>query len=212
MRRCPDYYNLPPGCTLETVVGICCKALKCISGTIVGSQLVPNTIGAYPIPFLSPTAAPGLRPGGTLAPGQTIPPYLTPVPGQTLAPGIVPGNTLAPGVTVPLNLTPAPGQTYAPMTTNPYTTPAPLIPGHTLAPGQTIPPYITPSPGNTFGPGIIPGQTLAPGVTVPSYLTPGPGQIYASNTNSPPLANSLYAVPQKLSKQESVFLSVILSK
>ncbi|KAK7493781.1 hypothetical protein BaRGS_00014922 [Batillaria attramentaria] len=186
--KCPDFYNMPPGCTLVAVAGQCCKSMKCDSGTITGSQTVPS-IGAYPIPYAVPTAAPGLMPGGTLAPGMTLPPYITPAPGMTFAPGIVPGATLAPGVTIPWYLTPAPGMTYAP---TPSTTPAPLAPGKTLPPNQTIPPYITPVPGQTFAPGIVPGQTLAPGVTVPFYLTPAPGQTYAPHPTNP------YAVPVPL--------------
>ncbi|PVD21494.1 hypothetical protein C0Q70_19668 [Pomacea canaliculata] len=138
--KCPDYYNIPPACSLTTVAGQCCKVMRCSVGTVVGSQTVSNTIGAYPIPYMTPSPVLGLLPGGTLAPGMTIPPYLTPAPGQTLAPGIVPGATLAPGITIPWNLTPAPGMTYAP---TPYQTPAPLIPGETLPPGQTIP-HISP--------------------------------------------------------------------
>merc|ERR1719204_1037376 len=184
--QCPEYYNMPPGCALVPMAGQCRKAMRCDTGTITGSQTIPGTIGAVPVPFTYPTIRPGIVPGMTLAPGMTLPPYLTPAPGMTLAPGFVPGQTLAPGVTIPWWFTPAPGRTYAP---TPFTTPAPLVPGMTLPPGQTIPPYITPAPGMTFAPGIRPGMTLAPGVTVPMYLTPRPGQTYAPQVTTP------YATP-----------------
>lgn len=62
---------MPPGCVLVPVAGQCCKAMRCDSGTITGSQTVPNTIGAIPLPYARPTMTPGLMPGGTLAPGMT---------------------------------------------------------------------------------------------------------------------------------------------
>ncbi|GFR96142.1 collagen alpha-5(VI) chain, partial [Elysia marginata] len=102
--RCPDYLNLPQGCTLVTVPGQCCKSLNCNTpGTFTGSQTTPNTMGAVPNPYPvpQPNQYPTLPPGQTYAPGQNPNPtpvaYPTPGAGGTYAPGMNPSPTLAPG-------------------------------------------------------------------------------------------------------------------
>ena len=73
--RCPDYLNLPQGCSLVTVPGQCCKSLSCNTpGTFTGSQTTPNTMGAVPNPYPvpQPNQYPTLPPGQTYAPGKCL--------------------------------------------------------------------------------------------------------------------------------------------
>ncbi|KAK3803811.1 hypothetical protein RRG08_041360 [Elysia crispata] len=71
--RCPDYLNLPHGCSLVTVPGQCCRSLSCdTQATFTGSQLQHDTVGALPA-RVQPARAdkyPTLPPGETYAPGQ----------------------------------------------------------------------------------------------------------------------------------------------
>ncbi|GFR96541.1 collagen alpha-5(VI) chain [Elysia marginata] len=73
--RCPDYLNLPKGCSLVSVPGQCCRSLSCDTpGTFIGSQTENDTVGAVPAPLPDDTALTGeyptLPPGQTHAPGQ----------------------------------------------------------------------------------------------------------------------------------------------
>lgn len=74
--RCPDYTNLPLGCSMVKVTGQCCPVVNCTAGstgTFVGSGTIP-TIGGYPIPSIKPTAAPNpLNPGGPTVAPQLVP-------------------------------------------------------------------------------------------------------------------------------------------
>ena len=46
---CPDFLNLPVGCSMVSVSGQCCKSLHCdSSATLTVSQTVSNTVGAVP--------------------------------------------------------------------------------------------------------------------------------------------------------------------
>ncbi|XP_071091672.1 uncharacterized protein [Haliotis cracherodii] len=69
---CPKYFNIPPGCSLETAKGQCCKVMTCKTGSFVGSSTNPGSLGAYPVPTLpnQPTPVPGQQP--------TPRPYLAP--------------------------------------------------------------------------------------------------------------------------------------
>ena len=48
--RCPDYLNLPSGCSLVNVSGQCCLSLQCdTQATFTGSQTDTDTVGAVPM-------------------------------------------------------------------------------------------------------------------------------------------------------------------
>ena len=71
--RCPEFLDLPAGCSMVTVPGQCCRSLYCNSpATIVDSQTVKNTLGSVPDTYQSPESGqyPTLPPGQTYAPGS----------------------------------------------------------------------------------------------------------------------------------------------
>ncbi|KAK3798993.1 hypothetical protein RRG08_050229 [Elysia crispata] len=66
--RCPDFLNLPRGCSLVNVSGQCCRSLSCDTpGIFTRSQLRNDTVGALPVQV---DGYPTLPPGQTHAPGQ----------------------------------------------------------------------------------------------------------------------------------------------
>ena len=71
--RCPDYLNMPVGCSMVTVPGQCCGSLFCATPvTIIDSQTLPDTIGAMPESYQVPKSDvyPTLPPGHVYAPGK----------------------------------------------------------------------------------------------------------------------------------------------
>ena len=67
--RCPDFLNLPRGCSLVKVPGQCCRSLSCDTpATFIGSQLRDDTVWALPAQV---DGYPTLPPGQTYAPGNT---------------------------------------------------------------------------------------------------------------------------------------------
>ncbi|RUS89867.1 hypothetical protein EGW08_002397 [Elysia chlorotica] len=88
--RCPEYLNLPKGCTLVTVPGQCCRGLSCVGpATFTGSQTKTGTLGAMPVRVKASKAGeyPTLPPGQTYAPGQNpdllVAPTSTQISGST---------------------------------------------------------------------------------------------------------------------------------
>ena len=67
--RCPDFLNLPRGCSLVTVLGQCCRLLSCDTpGIFTRSQLSVDTVGALPAQV---NEYPTLPPGHTHPPGNS---------------------------------------------------------------------------------------------------------------------------------------------
>ena len=67
--RCPDFLNLPLGCSLVNVSGQCCRSLRCDApGIFTRSQLSVDTVGALPAQV---NEYPTLPPGHTHPPGNS---------------------------------------------------------------------------------------------------------------------------------------------
>ena len=78
--RCPDFLNLPAGCSMVNVPDQCCQSVYCDSpATFTSSQTTRDTVGdvlqvaPQPQTGLYPT----LPPGQTYAPGKNLPQTLT---------------------------------------------------------------------------------------------------------------------------------------
>ena len=67
--RCPDFLNLPRGCSLVNVPDQCCRSLRCDTpGLFTRSQLRDDTVGALPAQV---NEYPTLPPGHTQTPGNS---------------------------------------------------------------------------------------------------------------------------------------------